>query len=141
MFSSTGGTQIDNTSAQSQTRYQLSHPSSPTKLGGNRPPEDNPLLFLISGTGSFMYAQSHRHGWTKGCNPPRSGGPFRSLPGNRILITLHNSKLHILYRNPVCDPIQASGAPHPGSAERPHGKTNKTNFWQLSDIPRMHNRF
>ena len=24
------------------------------KLGGNRPPEDNPLLFLISGTGSFI---------------------------------------------------------------------------------------
>ena len=48
------------------------------KLGGNRPPGDNPLLFLISGTGSFIWpvaqtllditrpliTQSHRHGWT-----------------------------------------------------------------------------
>ena len=25
------------------------------KLGGNRPPGDNPLLFSISGTGSFIY--------------------------------------------------------------------------------------
>ena len=35
------------------------------KLGGNRPPGDNPLLVSLSGTGSLnLYAQSHRNGWT-----------------------------------------------------------------------------
>ena len=48
------------------------------KLGGNWPHGDNPLLFSISGTGSFicpvtqtrldiprpLLTQSHRHGWT-----------------------------------------------------------------------------
>ena len=33
------------------------------KPGGNRPPGDNPLLFSISGMGSFI-CPSHRHGWT-----------------------------------------------------------------------------
>ena len=33
MFSSAGGTRTNNTSVQSRTRYQLTHPSSPTAVG------------------------------------------------------------------------------------------------------------
>ena len=35
------------------------------KLGGTRPPGDNPLLLSISGTGSFIYVWSCRLGWVK----------------------------------------------------------------------------
>ena len=31
------------------------------KLGGNRPPGDNPLLFSISGTGSFICTDEAGH--------------------------------------------------------------------------------
>ena len=48
MFSSTGGTRIDNTSVRSRTRYQLSHPSSP---GGS---QDRPYPYI------------HGNGWTCG---------------------------------------------------------------------------
>ena len=39
---------------------------------------------------------------------PPQAGPFWSLPGNsdRSPKVRHNSKVNILYRNPVCDPIQ-----------------------------------
>ena len=42
MFSSAGGTRNDNTSVQSRTRYQLSHPGSPKGGGRVSPPRVSP---------------------------------------------------------------------------------------------------
>ena len=40
------------------------------KLGGNRPPGDNPLLFSISGTGSFIWPVADEAGHTKAFDYP-----------------------------------------------------------------------
>ena len=40
------------------------------KLGGNRPPGDNPLLFPISGTGSFIPSRIDEAGHTKAFDYP-----------------------------------------------------------------------
>ena len=72
------------------------------KLGGNRPPGDNPLLLSISGTG-FLYAQSHRRGRTYQSLwwPSRGalGGKSKSetVPGG---IRTHKCS-HLWVRNPT----------------------------------------
>ena len=57
MFSSTGGTRIDNTSVQSRTPYQLSHPSSP---GGSHNPGSSTGGDLFP-TGGIVCKEQPRH--------------------------------------------------------------------------------
>ena len=60
MFSSAGGTRTDNTSVQSRTRYQLSHPSSP---GGSHNPGSSTGAGDLLPTGGIVMCskQQPRH--------------------------------------------------------------------------------
>ena len=94
------------------------------KLGGNRPPGDNPILFPISGTGSFICTDTARH--TKAFDYPvaehwgRRSVQFRewdsdrqhigpesnALPAEPARFPRHSILLHMLF----CFPTQVPSA-------------------------------
>ena len=64
------------------------------KLGGNRPPGDNPLLFSTSGTGSFICPVADEAGHTKAFDDPVAEHWGESQRAKRSLVGLEPTSAH-----------------------------------------------